>query len=205
MPMRWSRSATASPRPAWSWSNTLSAGFTANFDKGYDEAAIKTLTSETSSANIGILAIVAAAVPKADTVIEVTDLELPKKEAKDKKDSQLSFFGPSPAVKALLIEKEEDKDLGETSIYISFRSVRGKDHSQEGQGPGPYRDAEGTGHHPDQPGRHQRFQVRREDPGLRDQGNPGPADKIIASVRKVGDSGAKSETNRAMSELEAQR
>ena len=183
-------------------SGVLQASFASNFDKGYDESAITNLTKETSDTNIAILGIVARAIPKGDKVIEVTDLELPKKEAKQKKDSDLSFYGPFTGGEVLLIEKEEDKDSGETKIYISFRSIRGKDQAKKAKALdrtemlkvletaqttldaiNDFRTVEKS-----------LSTVTKEIQGL--------ADKVLSAVKKsVKDSGGKSGTNRALSEL----
>ena len=103
----------------------LQTSFAANFEKGYNEAALKALTSQTGNVNKGIADIVVAAIPSATGSggINVADLEFPKKEGRDKQDSKVTFYGPFTGGDVLQVELEQDMDLKEVNIYISFRNV----------------------------------------------------------------------------------
>jgi hypothetical protein len=182
----------------------LQSSFAANFEKGYDEAALATLISETGKVNKDIANIVIAAIPSATGSggIEVADLELPKKEGKDKQDSKITFYGPFTGGDVLLVELEQDMDLKEVNIYISFRSVRSKDQAKKAKALDRTEMLKVLDIAQTSLDSITDFKSVEKSLGGVNKEIQDLSDKIISSVKKsVKEANGKSENNRAMAEL----
>ena len=181
----------------------LQSSFAANYEKGYDEAALSSLTSATGSVNKGIVDIVVAAIPAGSKDgITISDLELPKKEAKDKKDSDVTFYGPFTGGEVLLVEKEEDKDLGEVNIYFSFRSVRGKDQAKKAKALDRSEMIKVLDIAQTSLDAINDFKAVEKSLGSVNKEIQDLSDKILAGIKKsVKEAGGKNQNNRAMSQL----